>query len=86
MHHCRGLPAKRGSGSIRETGYYDFILEGYRKRNHLVLVELETVFETGLGELVDQVILFFLRQQKAPRQLRKPQLRAWTGGGIGHDP
>lgn len=39
-----------------------------------MLVELETLFETGFGVLLDQVILFLLRQQKAPEQLWKPRL------------
>jgi len=34
-----------------------------------MLVELEALFETGLGELINQIILFRLRQQKAPGQL-----------------
>ena len=41
---------------------------------NFMLIELETRFETGLGVLINQVILFLLRQQKAPGQLREPRL------------
>jgi hypothetical protein len=33
--------------------------------NYFVLVELETIPETGLGVLINQVILVFLRHQAA---------------------
>lgn len=47
-----------------------------------MLVELETLFETGLGVLLYQVILFLLRQQKAPEQLWKSRLSNVEGMGI----
>jgi len=76
MYCCRGLPAKRGNGSVGIVKQVvgNLILEGNGKWDYIMLVELETLFETGLGVLLDQVILFLLRQQKAPGQLCKSRL------------
>lgn len=46
-----------------------------------MLVELEARFEARPGVLVNQVILFLLRQQRAPEQLWTPKLSIWTGQG-----
>lgn len=62
----------------RKLGVSDLTPDGNRRMNYFMLVELETLFETGLDVLIDQVILFLLRQQRAPEQLWKLQLTAWT--------
>lgn len=49
----------------------DLTLLGNWKTIYSMLVELETIFETGLGVSIDQVILFILRHQWAPMQLQK---------------
>jgi hypothetical protein len=48
-----------------------------------MLVELEAVSETGLGVLLNQVILFLLRGQGTPGQLWKCTVEGWTGRGTG---
>lgn len=46
-----------------------------------MLIELEAHSEARRGVLVNQIILFFLRQQRAPGQLWTSKLSTWTGGG-----
>lgn len=58
----------------------DPTLEGDRRWYYPVLVELETLPETGLCELVNNVVLFCLCQQRAPGQLWKSWLSTQTGG------
>jgi len=73
MYHCRELPAKRGGGS-RRANVSGLSLEGDGKWDYSMLVELETILETGLGESINNVVLFRLGQQRAPLQLWKSQL------------
>ena len=65
MRHCRGAPAKRDNGSAKKLVVNNLVPEYVLEWNYFVLVELETIPETGLSVLINQVILFFLRHQRA---------------------